>query len=390
MVRFIHTADWQLGKPFGRFDDALSGRLLAERQDVVGRIAAAASEHNCAHVVVAGDVWDSVIPPGAALRQPLDLMGEHEGLTWWLMPGNHDRDDANGLWERIEAHAPKNVRTLRVTEPVEMEGGAYLLPAPWRTLRPGEDLTAWMDSAQTPDGAIRIGVAHGGIKAFGTKDDGRPDGEEAAADIIDPARAERARLDYLALGDWHGRLAVNARTHYSGTPEPDRHKSGARGQVLLVEIDAAGAEPRVTDIPTARFDWPVVEARLSLDGLDDALGAVRGALEDGRPARDTLAEIRVEGRTTLAEWAAFEAFIAEATDQCAHLELRGASSVTLAVVPEDLDALDAQGSVRAAAEALSARRDDPELSREDRELASDALRLLFGMAATMDAESAAP
>ena len=137
----------------------------------------------------------------------------------------------------------------------------------------------------------------------------------------------------------------------------------------------------MTEVPTSRYDWPVVEARLSVDGLDAARGSIRGAVEQGRPLRDTLAEVRVEGETTLAEWAAFEAFLAELTDDCAHLELKGAAAVALSVVPEDLDSLDAQGSVRAAAEALEARRTDPDLSQDDRELASEALRLLFGMAA---------
>ena len=380
MVRFIHTADWQLGKAFGRFSPELSGRLTAERQDVVARIAQAALDNGCAHIVVAGDVWDTTTPSGRDLRQPLEVMGEHADLTWWLLPGNHDRDDADGLWDRVEAEGVPNVRPLREAGPVDMAPGAVLLPAPWRRLHPGEDLTQWMDGASVPDGTIRIGVAHGGVRTFGTKHDGRSAGDSDA--VVAPDRAARARLDYLALGDWHGRVAVNSRTHYSGTPEPDRHKSGARGQVLLVEIDAPGAEPRVSEVPTSRFDWPVVEARLRVDGLDEALTAIGGALDGGRPARDTLAEIRVEGATTLAEWAAFEAFLADATDRCAQLDLRGADSVSLAVLPEDLDALDAQGSVRAAAETLARRRDDAALSDEDRSLASDALRLLFGFAAS--------
>ena len=359
MVRFIHTADWQLGKPFGWLNnERLAGQLTTQRQNVIEAIAAAARDHAAPHVVVAGDVWDSVIPSGAVLRQPLTIMGEAADVTWWLLPGNHDHDGPDGLWDRVEALAPANVRTLRRAEPVEMEPGVLLLPAPWQRLHPGEDLSAWMDTADTPQGAIRIGVAHGSVKSFGTKQQGREDGDSEG--VVAPDRAARARLDYLALGDWHGRVGVDSRTHYPGTPEPDRHKPGARGQVLLVEIDAAGAEPRVTEVPTSRYDWPVVEARLSVDGLDAARGSIRGAVEQGRPLRDTLAEVRVEGETTLAEWAAFEAFLAELTDDCAHLELKGAAAVALSVVPEDLDSLDAQGSVRAAAEALEARRTDPD------------------------------
>lgn len=379
-VRFIHTADWQLGKPFGRFDDALSGRLSAERQEVISRIAQAARANNAPHVIVAGDVWDNAAPNNAVLRQPLDIMGEHPDITWWLMPGNHDVDGADSLWDRVEAIAPSNLRILRTAIPTQMTDDAWLLPAPWQRLHHGRDLTDWMDNAETPVGAIRIGVAHGSIKTFGTKHEGQSASESDA--IIPPDRAARARLDYLALGDWHARAAINSRTHYPGTPEPDRFKVGARGQVLLVEIDAPGTEPRVTDIPTAAFDWPVIDARLQVGTIDDTLAAISTHVQTGRAERYTLAEITVSGETTVQDWSIFEAFIDDLSGRCAHLDLRGTSTVDLKVVAEDIEALDAQGSVRQTAEALKARREDPALSQADRDIAADALRLLFSFAAT--------
>lgn len=384
-VRFIHTADWQLGKPFGRFDDTLAGRLTAERQEVITRIAEVARAHDAPHVIVAGDVWDNAAPNSAVLRQPLDIMGEQPDITWWLMPGNHDPDGADRLWDRITALAPPNVRHLRTAEPVQMTPETWLLPAPWQRLHHGRDLTDWMDSAKTPENAIRVGVAHGSIKTFGTKHEGHDAGQSEA--IIPPDRVTRARLDYLALGDWHARAAINARTHYPGTPEPDRFKVGARGQVLLVEIDAPGADPHVTDIPTAAFDWPVIEARLRIGDVQDTLQQITEQVQTGRAERYTLAEITLSGETTVQEWALLEAFIADLSGRCAHLDLRGAASVTLKVVAEDIEALDAQGSVRKTAEQLKARREDPALSQSDREIAADALRLLFSFAATDEAEA---
>lgn len=379
-VRFIHTADWQLGKPFGRFYDALSGRLSVERQEAITRIAAAARANKAPHVIVAGDVWDNAAPNNAVLRQPLDIISEHPDITWWLMPGNHDVDGADSLWDRVAAIAPDNLRVLRTADPIEMAAGAWLLPAPWQRLHHGRDLTDWMDSAETPDGAVRIGVAHGSIKTFGTKHEGQSSDESDA--VIPPDRAARATLDYLALGDWHARAAINSRTHYPGTPEPDRFKVGARGQVLLVEIDAPGAEPRVTDIQTAAFDWPVIDVRFRVGGMEETLKTITDSVQTGRAERHTLAEITVSGETTVQEWTAFETFIEDLSGRCAHLDLRGASTVTLKVVAEDIEALDAQGSVRQTAEALKARREDPALSQADRDIAADALRLLFSFAAT--------
>ena len=386
MVRFIHTADWQLGKTFGTLPGDLPVFARKERQEVITRIAEAAQQNKCAHVIVAGDVWDSTIPNAATVKQPFQTIEKYPDITWWLMPGNHDLDNVDGLWDRVETVAPKNVRCLRKAEPVEMEANVFLLPAPWARLDPGQDLSQWMDRANTPKGAIRIGVAHGSVRTFGTKDEGREDGDSEA--VIAPDRALRARLDYLALGDWHGRVAINARTFYSGTPEPDRHKNNMRGLVLLVEIDGPGSEPRVSDIPTARYDWPVLEVALQIDSVEAALQTIEDALREGQDLQDTIAEIRLSGATTLAEWSVFQAAIDALRDECAALSVKGEERLKWVVKAKDLDGLDAQGSVRAAAESLAQRREDPTLSQDDRDLAGHALRLLFGLAATVD-ESAA-
>mgnify|MGYP007106490541 CR=1 FL=1 len=42
MIRFLHTADWQIGKPFGGFEPDVRAELRAERFAVVARIAALA------------------------------------------------------------------------------------------------------------------------------------------------------------------------------------------------------------------------------------------------------------------------------------------------------------------------------------------------------------
>src|SRR5690606_21852288 len=94
----------------------------------------------------------------------------------------------------------------------------------WRPMRvPGMP-------ARPPPG----GRPHGAVR-------GRLRGEPVAAKPPAADRAARARLDYLALGDWHGCLEVDARTWYAGTPEADRFRGNAPGHVLEVEIAAPGA-----------------------------------------------------------------------------------------------------------------------------------------------------
>jgi hypothetical protein len=65
--------------------------------------------------------------------------------------------------------------------------------------------------------------------------------EGEAANPVDPARAAKANLDYLALGDWHRTLQVGPAIWYAGTPEPDRAGGQEQGTALLVDIARASA-----------------------------------------------------------------------------------------------------------------------------------------------------
>ena len=366
---FIHTADWQLGKNFGQFSAETAGALRLARQAVITKIADAARQVEARHVLVAGDVWDTRTPSSPTLRQPLTIMGEAKDIQWWLLPGNHDPDGVDGLWDRIDAAKPKNVHTLRTSEPVEVEDGVYILPAPWSRIQHGQDLTGWMVGCETPSEALRIGLAHGGVRGFGSD-------ETAGREIIPPDRAESARLDYLALGDWHTHTLITPRTAYPGTPEPDRHKAGDRGQVLSVTL-AAGNLPEIHPIPTASYDWPLIKFIAEPGMASEHLDPLRVELKTGHPLRNTHVRLDVSGEMTVEDWEVFERFKDEMQGECASFDIRGAQNIRLVVIPEDIESLDAQGSVREAAETLAASSEDPDLSLEDRQIASEALRLLF-------------
>ena len=361
-LRFVHTADWQLGRPFTRFAEDLAGRLRAARLDAVDRLATVARRHGAGHVLVAGDVWDQEIPSQATLVQPLELMARAGELTWWLLPGNHDPARPNGLWTRLAALGPPaNVRLCVEPHPLPLADDAWLLPAPLAAKHGEGDPTGAWDAVATPAGALRLGLAHGAITDFA-------DQGEAAATIA-PDRAARAGLAYLALGDWHGRLEVAPRTWYAGTPEPDRFRANDPGWALVVTLDGT-APPQVEPVATAQFRWR--EARLErVPGMD--LAALdRLADDEAVPAARTLARVTLAGTVGLAERAALTARLEALASRLAHLEWRDDDLATLAE-PGDLDALGETGSLRAAAEALAARADGEPAARR-------ALDLLYGWA----------
>lgn len=62
-MRFIHTADWQIGKPYRQIaNEQKRFKLQQERLNAIGRIRDAARIQDAAFVVVAGDLFDSPTP----------------------------------------------------------------------------------------------------------------------------------------------------------------------------------------------------------------------------------------------------------------------------------------------------------------------------------------
>lgn len=59
MVRVLHSADWQLGRAFGRFEPHVRAALIEVRFDAIDVIGQAARTHDTSHVPVDGDVFDT-------------------------------------------------------------------------------------------------------------------------------------------------------------------------------------------------------------------------------------------------------------------------------------------------------------------------------------------
>ncbi|MDC7786139.1 DNA repair exonuclease [Rhodoplanes sp. TEM] len=367
-MRFVHTADWQIGKPFVRFGDKAEA-FRAARLDAVEAIGRLAVAEGAAHVLVAGDVFDSDSPANVTLRAPVERMRGFSAVIWHLLPGNHDAHRPGGPWERLCALGlPANVVVHLSAEPVALGGHAVLLPAPLTSRHETRDLTARMDEAATPPGTIRIGLAHGAVTRFGTPGD---DGE--AANQIDPGRAEKAGLDYLALGDWHRTREIGPRTWYAGTPEPDRHDSQTVGTALLVTVPQAGAPPTVEPRHVGTYRW----AAETLDLADaDTLAAREALLRTAHdPVSKLVLKLKIGGALSIAARRALDEWLERLQASVFHLD----AALALAIRPDaaDLERIDFDGVLRRVAETLKARAADPALTAAERQTAEDALLALY-------------
>jgi len=366
MFRFLHSSDLHIGKRFGTMPEELRGRLRDARHTVLDRLAAQARKGGANTILLAGDSFDTETPSPAMLRQALAAMAGHAELRWVILPGNHDSLLADELWTATRAALPGNVVLATEPQPLVIEPGVVLLPAPCTTRRPGRDLSAWMDDAATPEGALRIGLAHGAVQSF--SEDG------GGLDIIAPDRATRAGLDYLALGDWHGQTMIGPRSWYSGAPEPDRFKHEGPGSALLVSLSGPGAAPVVTPVETASFDWRMIP--LDLLSGDDATSVLAKHLPTGASRRQTLLRLTASGRVRPAARMALEAAVAAVGPEFAHLQL-DMQALATDCESEDLDLIDRAGALRQAAELLLAESRDENRGLGERNAAREALVRLF-------------
>ena len=363
MPRFLHTADWQIGRQYDRFGPEDGPALAQARLTTIERIAALATELAVDAVLVAGDVFDAQTISDRTVRR-LFLALQGFGGPWIMLPGNHDAALAESIWSRARRlnAIPDNVHVLVSPEPLLLtEQGLAILPAPLTQRQTFNDLTEWFDHGSTPAGLLRIGLAHGSVQGILAEDIDSPN-------PINPQRATLARLDYLALGDWHGCRQIDDRTWYSGTPEQDRFKSNGAGQVLDVQINAPGAAPQVTPIAIGEFTWLQWHRQLQVASDLDAL-----IEELERVERSSVISLTLEGELDLAGEERLQAALgrAEARHRVLECQLDG---LRLLPTEADIAALQADGYLDEVIGQLRdlQQSDEPEVARE-------ALAILAGL-----------
>jgi DNA repair exonuclease SbcCD nuclease subunit len=269
-VRFIHTADWQLGMTRHFFDAEGQANFNQARSDAIKTIGTIVAEEEAEFVVVAGDVFESNrVRPRTVLRA-LEAMGNIP-VPVYLLPGNHDPLDAASVFtSRTFTDAkPANVTVLDDSRPISVRPGIEVIGAPWMSRRPLSDLVgAACGDLDSEPGTIRIVVGHGQV------DEVMPFENPAAIRIADAEAAiEDGRVAFVALGDRHSVTDVGrtGRVWYAGSPEPTDYDETDAGNVLLVDIDADTCT--VTQKRTGTWHFAAQQFELASDADLDALAA---------------------------------------------------------------------------------------------------------------------
>ncbi|MEJ5945028.1 DNA repair exonuclease [Pseudokineococcus basanitobsidens] len=374
-MRFLHTADWQLGMTRHYLSPDAQARSTEARFEAVRALGRVAEQHGCAFVVVAGDVFETNQVGRDVVARTCEALAEVP-VPVLLLAGNHDPLDAGSVMtsERFRRLAPEHVHVLDGT-PVEV-AGVQVLSAPWRSKRPVEDLAAraCADLAAEPH-VRRVLVAHGAVQSYGA----------AAPDpaVMDLAALERllddGALDLVCLGDRHSTTDVGrtGRVWYAGAPEPTDHDEEDPGNVLVVDLGEpgepggpaaigrhpgdAGAPARpdvvVTRVPVGR--WRFRRLRMELD-TDEDVDALEALLSDLPDKSRTALKLGVVGSLSLAQKARVDVLLEHAGDLLGALQVwERRSDLVVRADAGDLDALGLSGFALEAAEGLARRAQAP-------------------------------
>lgn len=255
-MRFLHTADWHLGRIFHNI------HLTDDQAYILEQLVALVAESKPDAVIIAGDIYDRAVPPPEAvslLDEVLSRILLDCRVPVIVTAGNHDSPERLGFGDRVMARQGLHVfgQLTASAQPVvisDNHGPVYVCPLPYAEPavvreRLGDDglhsheqaLAAMTALIQTkiPAGSRRVAVAHAFLAGGTGSESERPLSiggvETVGAGIFDA-------FHYVALGHLHqAQQVVSPHIRYAGSllkysfAEAGQHKA-----VSLVEIDDAG------------------------------------------------------------------------------------------------------------------------------------------------------
>jgi hypothetical protein len=140
-MKFLHTADWQVGKRATQLGEK-GERVRHARLESARRVIEEARREKVDFVVVAGDTFENNGVDRLKVREVAKILGA-AGCPVYLIPGNHDAVTPGSVWEDAAWGEIPNLHVLKKPEPVEV-GSAILYPCPVCAGDSREDPTDWI------------------------------------------------------------------------------------------------------------------------------------------------------------------------------------------------------------------------------------------------------
>jgi len=280
-LRFLHTADWHLGRQF----HGLS--LLEDQAPLLDQVLEIARAGAVDAILIAGDVFDRAVPPAEAValfddflcRAALDL-----GVSVVVIAGNHDSPERLGFGTRLLAgsrvHVVGSLAAMPAGIPfadshgeVRVHALPYADPATVRHVLGRDDLrdhdaamTALLEGlrASHPKGSRSVLLGHAFVAGGEVSESERQLTVVGGSGLVDAGRF--AGFDFVALGHLHRPQRVGSDAiRYAGSLakysfSEIRHEKS----VSLVELGARPGEVSVEVVALRpRRDVRRIEGELS-------------------------------------------------------------------------------------------------------------------------------
>ena len=229
MVKFLHTADWHIGRKLQGLD------LLVDQEFVFENLITEIKNINPDFLIIAGDLYDRSVPSKEAttlLQELLVKINIECNIPIFAISGNHDSRERLAIGEAwFSKHKfYLHTRLEQAFDKLSYEDAdIYLLPyfEPFEAREYFEDPTLTTHNAATKRvideicknldmNKTNILVAHtfvsGGLETDSEREISVGTVENVAVEVFD-------RFDYVALGHLHNPNAINEeRLKYSGSP----------------------------------------------------------------------------------------------------------------------------------------------------------------------------
>ncbi|MCX7542039.1 metallophosphoesterase [Corynebacterium sp. P5848] len=384
-ITFLHTSDWQLGMERWFLPPEAQSRFDQARIDAIRALDAAAVDHGCSFILVAGDVFEHNSLADHTTGRALEALASLRTPVW-LLPGNHDPLTATSPF--YGACTIPGVNVLADDTPVEVAPGIELVGAPLTARYASEDLAARALARLEPTSGIRILTAHGQVQHRG----GEPAPGLLDLGTLEDAVARRV-IDYVALGDTHSAQPVGGtgRIWFSGAPEvTDYHDLDSAGggednsgTALVVTVTVDDDEPdSVADVSVEQIDvgtWTFEALGAEINSAEDVTAFI-ARLEAYPDKARTVIKYALRGSVDLSTWQRLESGITRLQPRFASLRERPRlMDITVVPCDEELRELQLSGYAAGAWDELLDAALGSETTPAD-PVARDALRLLHRFA----------
>ena len=251
-MRFLHLSDLHLGKRVNEFS------MLEDQAYILKEILNIIDEQKVEAVLIAGDIYDKVIPSAEAVRLLDDFLTRIAAreLPVFLISGNHDSAERIAFGSRLMSSRQIYLSPVFESdvEPVTIsdrygEINIYMLPfvkpSLVKRVYPEEEIITYQDAVNAAVQHMQIDtdkrnilLAHQFVTGAA-----RCDSEELSVGGVDDVDASVFDgFDYVALGHLHGPQKIGKETvRYSGTPlkysfSETNHKKAA----VIVDVEEKG------------------------------------------------------------------------------------------------------------------------------------------------------